>query len=102
MGKSRAVPSSTSYSSSLQRKWPSSSSSELESEEKAEMGRGWGVFARFSSSESSCWSWVWVGKRWLALPECVGMTCLILCVDVVKGGWGLDPCVSIRWGDTSR
>jgi hypothetical protein len=60
MRKSRAIPSSTSYSSSLQRKWPSSSS-ELESEEKAEMGRGWGVFARFSSSESSCWSWVGVG-----------------------------------------
>jgi hypothetical protein len=62
MGKSRAIPSSTSYSSSLQRKWPSSSSSELESEEKAEMGTGWGVFARFSSSESSCWSWVGVGE----------------------------------------
>jgi len=61
MGKSRPVPSSTSYSSSLQRKWPSSSSSELESEEKAEMGTGWRVFARFSSSESSCWSWGWVG-----------------------------------------
>jgi hypothetical protein len=62
MGRSRAVPSSTSYSSSVQSLWPSSSSSELESEEKAVMGRGWRVFARFSSSESSCWSWVWVGE----------------------------------------
>jgi hypothetical protein len=57
MRKSRAVPSSTSYSSSVQRLWPSSSS-ELESEEKAEMGRCWRVFARFCS----CWNWVWVGE----------------------------------------
>jgi hypothetical protein len=102
MGKSRAIPSSTSYSSSLQRKWPSSSSSELESEKKAEIGRRWGVFARFSSSESSCWSWVWVGEAVGGAAGLRGDDMLIPCVGVVRGGWGLDPCVGIRWDDTSR
>ena len=84
MGKSRAVPSSTSYSSSLQRKWPSSSS-ELESEEKAEKGRHWRVFARFSSSESSCWSWVGVG-------DAVGGTA------VARGDDMFDPFVLVWLG----